>query len=272
MPIVIGAGGTQGTLDAATRALENSQGGQAALQPIQNQWAGLGSALSNATTAAGGQVQQAQAIDAATAAQAKAALDQANSKFQSGVNAQAQAAQTASGASYDQLSNDLKNGTLTADEARSIGVIQGQDILNLDPSQYLSRGTAPTLYNSATADQYAQAQALAGLAGQSSSAFLPGQYASQAGTAGPAYSFDKSRFATDEASANAAFNAELQKDYALGVDPTAGQGVFGGDIVNSIPAVQQQRQAAEDAAIQATDQKYGASRGFNWGAINGAIS
>lgn len=206
-------GYNQGEQNLDQLLLENSGGGKAALEPLQSQWSGLGSLLSNATQAQNAAAQQAVTTDQATAKAAQDALAAASGKFQGDLNSGYSAAKTGASTAYSQALSDLKSGTLTADEAKVLGLSNGETLFNVDPTHYLTPGQSPTLYNYATADQYAQAAALAKLAGQNDSTFLPGEYASQAGTAPAAYGFNADQFKSDIGAAKAAFQGTLNETY-----------------------------------------------------------
>lgn len=197
-------GYTRGEQNLDQLLLETS--GRDALQPLQGQWSGLGSALSDATTRENAAAAGAASTDQATAAAARAALEGANTDFEGALNSQLQTANTNNAAAYQQALQDAKAGKLTPEEMQAFGLKAGDILMNTDLSNYLSQGSPETLYNAATADQYAEAQALAKLAGLSDSTFLPQEQAAQAGTAGSAYGFDSSRFNTDVGAANAHYS------------------------------------------------------------------
>lgn len=289
-------GYNQGEQNLDQLLLENSQGGRAALEPLKDQWSGLSSILGNATTTENAAAQQAAATDQATAKAAQDALSGTNTKFQGGLNDALAAASQKNSAQYNQALSDLRAGKITHAEAQLLGITAGNPIYNVDATQYLKAGSAPTLYNYATADQYAQAAALAKLAGQGQSTFLPGDYAGQAGTAGPAYGFDASRFTNDINAAKSTYEQqsaalssqlpELQRQLAIvnnviATNPTAGSqtgtvGEFGSDTPSQTSyQIQQQQLQAQINQIQGQlatlNQTYTPSRALSWADIENAI-
>lgn len=176
------------TLDQAL--IEGSPDAQSAIQGVQNQWGGIQNTLANQTTAQNAYAASAQATDTATAAAAKAALDNANTGFQGGLNTTYQDALTRQQEQLAAEQKALATNNWTPEQLAAAGLTLGQHTYGMDLNNpnYIDQGTAPTLYNSATADQYAQANALAQLAGQTDSTYLPSSYASQVGTAmGPTF-------------------------------------------------------------------------------------
>lgn len=207
----------QGEQNLDQLLLQNNPQNEKTFQGLQNQWAGLGQTLSNATTQEDQAAQNAAATDQATAQAAQQALSTANTNFQNTVQGQLTNAQQAYQQENANLSGALTNGqTLTADELAALGLSGDTHTWGLNGQQmaaYLTPGTNPTLYNTATADQYAQAAALAALAGQSGANFLPTQYASQAGSAGPAVNFNKAQFQSDAAARQTEYNNEASQVY-----------------------------------------------------------
>lgn len=186
-------GYNQGQNNLDQLLLENSSGGRAALEPLKEQWGGLTSVLTDTTAAGNAAAQTAATNTAAAQKTAQEAYAGANSKFQGDLTKQAQTADTTNQAQYERVLAGLKSGQLSPADIQALG-LTNQAIYDVDPTKYLEAGKKATLYNSANADQYAQARALAQLAGQDESTFLPGSYSSQAGTLGPAYSFQKDSF------------------------------------------------------------------------------
>lgn len=191
--------------------LENSPGAQSALQPLPQQWGGLTGALNNDVTTGSAAAQKAIATNQATAAAAQDVLGTATTNFQNQMNTGLANLQKTDIDSYNQILTDMQNNNLSPADYAALGLDPNQHIYGPSGTflpTYLNQGPAPTLQSYATADQYAQAQALAQLAGQSSSSFLNPGSVSQAGTAqnAPAYTFDSNRFASDNASNEAEYN------------------------------------------------------------------
>ena len=215
-------GYNQGENNLDQLLLQDSAGGQAALQPLAQQWSGLNGALNNTVSTGNAAAANAATTDSATAAAAQGALGTANTNFQSQLNTGLANLQQTDTNSYNQIMAALSSGTVTPTELSALGVanppghIYGGTNSSGAPTgtianSYITQGEAPTLQNFATADQYAQAQALAQLAGQSSSGFLAPGSASQAGTAEttPAYSFNAGKFSSDNASNQANYQTQV---------------------------------------------------------------
>lgn len=196
-------GYNQGESNLDQLLLEGNPVNQTAMQNVRNQYAGINSILENATNQQNAAAQAAVVTDQATAAAAHAALANANTTFQGNVNTGFTQAQQNSTAAYNQAVADLASGNLTAADISTMGLGGVTNLYNANPSQYLTQGEAPTLFESATPDQYAQAGALAQLAGQSDSSFLPSAYASQSGNIPNPYAYN-----------TAALNAAIGNDQA----------------------------------------------------------
>ncbi len=205
-------GYTQGEKNLDQALIEGSQPAQQSLQAVNNQWTGIGNALSGATTSENALAANAQQTDAATAAAAQSALGTADSGFKTNLNSGLSAAKADQAAGYQSAQNSFGGNKLAPTDLTATGLSSGQDIYGLHLGDYLSQSNAPTLNTFATADQYAQAQALAQLAGQSGSDFLPSQYADQAGTAPTSpYSFNGNQFNSDLKSAEANYNQNMNR-------------------------------------------------------------
>lgn len=274
-------GYNQGEQNLDQLLLESSQGGKAALQPLANQWSGLSTALGNATTTENAAAQSAAATDAATQQAAQAALTGATTGFQTNLTNAATAAAASAPHDWSQLMTDLSDGNLTPSELAAVnaqGLNTGANTYDLfkDPTQYFTENSAPTMYQTATADQYAQAAALAQLAGQTDSTFLPSEQASQAGTANP-FTFQGNKF--DQAQQTAA------RAYATALAPltTAAQSIQGqiaqlqafigslGSSTSSDNAMLTQDSNQRIAALQAqlvTNQKAQQNLGLSMGVNN----
>lgn len=212
--------------------LEGNPQNQQTFADLRAQNAGLPTALSDATTAGGQYAQNAVQTDAATAAAAKAALDSANTNWQAGLNTQLAGAQQGYQSANDAIKAALSKGNLTPDQLQQTGLQGGTTTMGLDLSKYLSPGTSPTLYNTANADQYAQAAALAQLAGPTGANFLPSDYAGQAGSAGNPWSYNTNQFNSDRATALGEYNSALSN---TSVNPSVGGPMSLKDWLNTIP-------------------------------------
>jgi hypothetical protein len=222
-------GYTQGENNLDQLLLENSSGAQAALQPLAQQWAGLSGALNNTVAAGSTQAQQAVQTNQATAAAAKNAVSTAQKNFEDNINAGLAALQQQDQSAYSSVLAALQKGDIAGASAQAKA--SGID-LGLDPNQhiysgvdqngnptgtqlagYVTQGNQPTLASFATADQYAQAQALAQLAGQSASGYLSPTGLSEAGTAQttPAFTFNSAKEASDNASNQAVYQNQIQQ-------------------------------------------------------------
>lgn len=204
-------GYNQGEQNLDQLLLEDNPQNQSTLSGLQSQYSGLGQLLTNTTQSEDAQAAQAASTDTATAGAANAALSAANTNLQNNITNAATSAQTNDATAYNQALADLKSGSLTQQEMTNLGITNGEQYYITNPTDYLTQtpatGITPT--NVATADEYAQAQALAQLAGQTSSAYLPGADASQAGTAPNPYTFNTAQFNNDVGSDAASMNNAL---------------------------------------------------------------
>lgn len=204
-------GYNQGENNLDQLLLQNSTGGQQALQPLAGQWAGLDGELNNTVTSGNAKAQGAVTTDQATSAAAKAALVPATQNFQNQITTGLANLQKTNAGAYSQIMADIKSGHLTPEDGKALGIDPNTSNYGVDGTQYLTQGVQPTLQSFATADQYAQAQALAQLAGQSSSSFLAPGSVSQAGTAqgAPAYSFNSDQYKSNVATNQGEFTNSL---------------------------------------------------------------
>lgn len=186
-------GYNQGEKNLDQALLEGSPQAQSALQGVQSQWSGIGNILGTATNNENSAAANAVSVDAATSAAAKAALAAANNNFQNTVTGQLTSDQQSYSSLLAEAQKDLQSNTFTPAVLQALGLSQGEHTYGADPSQFFSAGVNPTLYNTANAQQYAEATALANLAGGTAQSFLPSQYESQAGTASP-FTFNNSGF------------------------------------------------------------------------------
>lgn len=205
-------GYTQGENNLDQLLLQNSSGAQQALQPLANQWNGLTSALGNTVTSGDQAAQTAAQTDQATAAAANNALGTATTNWQNPINAGLSNLQASDTAAWNQLT---QGGTITPQAAQALGINLSDN--NADESHnyisanqmgnYFTQSAAPTLSSYATADQYAQAQALAQLAGQGTNPILSPGSIGQAGSAetAPAYTPNYAQYASDNSAAQAEY-------------------------------------------------------------------
>lgn len=198
------------TLDQAL--IEGSPQAQSALQGVNGQWSGLGSALSNATTNQNSAAQAAAANTQSTSAAAKAALDKANSDFQGGLNTELTQAQQAQQTAYQNELAAFKNQSWDPSNLDALGLSRDEKIYGVDPTQYLSQGLAPTLETMANPDDYARSAALAQLAGGGAISYLNPANASQAGTTQSPYSFDATGFHNAVSAAQSNLNQQIDKE------------------------------------------------------------
>lgn len=243
-------GYNQGENNLDQLLLEDSAGGQSALQPLAQQWSGLNGALNNTVSAGNAAAQNAVTTDQATSAAATGALGTANTNFQNQLNTGLTALQTKDTNSYNQILAALKSGALPSADYAALGIDPSTHIYagsdangnptGLNTQSYLSQGSAPTLQTYATADQYAQAQALAQLSGQSSSGFLAPGSVSQAGTAetAPAYSFNTDKFTADNNTQQAEYAntvTNIQNSPSIGWTTIPVSGGYSVDMNSAIP-------------------------------------
>ena len=248
--------------------LQNSPTAQAALQPLANQWSGLTGVLNNTVTTGNQAAQQAAITDQGTAQAAQSALNTASQSFQNNLNTGLTNLQNTNSAAWNDLQAAVASGSITPQEAAALNI--NVNDTNADSGHnyispaamgtYFTQGAAPTLASYANADQYAQAAALAQLAGQSTSPFLAPDSVSQAGTATntPAFTANSTKYASDNQAAQAEYNSALNS--ALGVannyvDPNTGVSSPWG--LSSIP----QAVSVFNQAIQAYG-SYPASNGY----------
>ncbi len=215
-------GYNQGEQGLDQMLLENTPANQTAFEGLRGQYSGLSQMLADETAKQNAAAQGAVQTDAATAAAAHAALDPANQQLQNTLNSQLAGVQSKNPqAQYQKIMDDIHNGTMTRDELEALGMGQGETTYGVDPSKYMSAFAAPTVANTASADQYAQAHALAQLAGQSDSPYLSQAYASQAGKGNNPYAFDSSKFNADIATRQAQGPAIIAAYQANPLDPAA---------------------------------------------------
>lgn len=173
--------------------VEGSPEAQKALGGVEQKWSGISNILNNAASAGNSAVANARATDAATAKAAADALGaygstDANGVYSGGAGAlgafskniygQANDAESAYNTGLADIQNAAANNQYSDAQLKSLGLTAGQHTygVQLTP-QLIQAGLNPTVANTASADQYAQYQALAALAGA-----LPGGE----GTAGTA--------------------------------------------------------------------------------------
>lgn len=180
---------TQGenTLDQAL--VENNADAQKAMTGLQDKWSGLSGALGMATAKGNQAAQDAVATDKATAdAAAKAAGSFGDASgtgeagalgtWAKGVYDQGNKATTDYSKGISDINQAAGTNRYTPEQLASLGLTQGQQNygVRITP-EMIQAGLAPTVANAASADNYAQMNALAQLAG-----YLPGG----AGTTGTA--------------------------------------------------------------------------------------
>ena len=239
-------GYTAGENNLDQMLLQNSAGGQAALQPLEGQWSGLNSALGNAVSTGDAQAQAAAATDQATAANAENALNTATGNFQNNLNTGLAGLETTDQNAWNNLETEINGGQLTPDVAAALGINTTDQNVNsghdyLAPNSlgtYFTPAATPTLASYASADQYAQAAALAELAGQPGSSILQPGTIAQAGTAqsAPAYSTNVGQYNSDNAAAQAEYKSQVSNAMkqignlpinGLGGTGTISSGLFG---------------------------------------------
>lgn len=215
-------GYSQGESNLDQLLLQNSKGAQDALAPVANNWSNLDGALNTTVTSGANQAQQAAQTDQTTSAAAKNALSSATSNFQNNLTGGLTDLQTQNQNLWSSLQAAVNSGQITPEEAQSLGFQTSDN--NPDSShnylapaalgKYFSQAANPTLSSFANADQYAQAAALAQLAGQSDSSFLPSANISQAGTAtaAPAFTANGTQFQADNTTASAEYNNQQAND------------------------------------------------------------
>lgn len=227
------SGYNQGENNLDQMLLQNSTSAQNALQaPAVQQWSNLTGTLNTAVKNGSQAVTDAENTDSNTANYASDTLggvyNSSNSgTWQNNISNGLSNLQTTDQNSFNQIFAALNSENITqaqADAAAS-GVdlsgltaqhIFGSDINNTPQgtqlASYLQQGNAPTLASYATADQYAQAQALAQLAGQQQSGFLNPSSIAQAGTAEttPAYKYNSTQEASDNATNQAEYTTGAQ--------------------------------------------------------------
>lgn len=212
-------GYNQGENNLDQLLLQNSTGAQAALQPLQSQWSGLNSALNNTVTTGDQEAASANATDQATAAAAQNILGNATSNFENNLNTGLTNLQTTDQGEYNQLMSDIQSGNLSSSDYQALGMNPQLDHNYLPTNSlgtYVTQGAQPTLATYATPAQYAQAAALAELAGQQTSPFLTPSTISQAGTAEttPALSVNSKQLQGDEGTAQAEYNQAIADQLA----------------------------------------------------------
>lgn len=218
-------GYNQGENNLDQLLLEDSPGAQSALQPLAQQWSGLGGALSNAVSTGNANATAASSTDQATSNAAEGALNTATQNFENQINSGLQNLQSQDTNSYNQVLADIQNGQISSADYAALGIdpnahnylyqntsATAQPVYTNDMANYLTQGAAPTLQSYATTDQYAQAAALAQLAGQSSSGYLAPGSVSQAGTAetAPAYTFNGAQYNNDNQTAQSEYSTNQQ--------------------------------------------------------------
>lgn len=189
----------QGDATAKPKFEQAQQGAQQA----ENNFSGLQSRLTAYANNAAAQTQ-------ATREQAHNGIGSAINGMQTGLQDQLKNYQQQQKQGYEQARTDLQNRRITPDEEKALGISGGTRLFGIDPSNYLSVGSSPTLASVAKPEDYSKYAALAQLAGTDNT-FLPADQASQAGTYDPskAYTFDKSRYTQDLGTRNAAYSNTL---------------------------------------------------------------
>lgn len=168
--------------------VEGDAGAQKTLSGLNNQWSGIGQWLGNASNTAANEAANARVTDQTTAQNTADALGHYAS-YAPGTGANAPG--TVSGGSgalgnwssgvYDNVNTNLDNynsaqaalkaseapgGTWTPQELQNLGLNSGMHTYGVNlGSNYIQPGTADTVANTASTDQYAQQAALAQLAG-----------------------------------------------------------------------------------------------------------
>lgn len=199
-------GYNQGENNLDQLLLENSQGGQQALQPLAQQWSGLTSLLGDSVTKDQQAAQAAQAIDQATAQNAQGALGTANTNFQSNLDKEVQDAGTQGQANYNDYQTNLANNNyaLDAQTLAAMGLQPGARTFNLDLQSYLNPFSASgvSAQTVASPQEYAEYQALNQLAGTTPSELIN---PSLAGTA-PKAGFNTTQLQSDITAKQNAYN------------------------------------------------------------------
>lgn len=279
-------GYNQGENNLDQMILENSSGGQQALQPLAQQWSGLTGALGNTVSAGNTAAAQGAATTAATAAAAQGAYGTANTNFQTGLNNQVTDTQAKQSDLMNRIAAQEKTGVFDPDVAAALGIQGGQNLYNVDLSK-ANQGFNPamiTAANAATPEQYAQAQALAQLSGQQSSNFLPMTNVKSAGTAVSPL-VDQSQIAQQLAAAKDQFgNLTGSQFQALAPDftqlsnmtpladaaPTNASGVY--NYISQLQALEASNPALKDA-FEGSGQVGQAYQGLtNWQGLYSALN
>lgn len=164
-------GYTQGENNLDQLLLENSSGAQAALNPLQGEWSGLNAQLGGAVTQGATEAQAGANTTAATSQNATNALGTATQGWENNISTGLTNLQNTDTAAYNQTMADLQNGQLSPQDYTNLQLNPSVHNYLAAPgalSTYASAlpSTEETLSNYATTDQYAQAAALAQLAGQ----------------------------------------------------------------------------------------------------------
>jgi hypothetical protein len=168
-------GYNQGENNLDQMLLENSAGGQQALQPLAQQWGGLANSLSGSVTAGAQRAKDAQATDAATSANAMGAVNGREQQVIGDVNAAVPVAQQQYKDNYKSLMDTINaaqtpvrtSENFDQDTMQKLGLQSGDHLWNLDLSKYMNP-YADTMFsqqNVANGQQYAEYNALNQLAG-----------------------------------------------------------------------------------------------------------
>lgn len=108
----------------------------------------------------------------------------------------------------DDLLAGFKEGALSRDQMQKLGLSEGQDLYDLDLSNYLNQSRdAVSNEQAATAQQRARLEALSQLGGESQS------FLADPTELGSSYAFNKNRFNQDTPAAKSRFQEELAKSF-----------------------------------------------------------
>lgn len=169
------------------------------IQNLAPQFTGLQDYLKGRASDVNAQVAPAQAATANTASQTQTALKGAETNFEKSLADRLAAANTAYQQGNNLYQTVVGQPDIQASQAAQLGadptqftqaanlesILQNQYGLQIDPSEFLAlnAGVAPTNENVATAEDYANAQALAALNGSGLQSYLNQANSAQAGTA-----------------------------------------------------------------------------------------
>lgn len=149
----------------------------------------LGGAYTNAQNAAQGALTAGQSAASAAKAAAAPALGMAETGFETGINQKVSDINAQRANEYNTQLAQLQSGRITKDQATQLG-INTPYLYGVDPTQFLQQGLAANIYQAASPEDYARAQALSTLAGQPTNTFLPGSNVSQSGQIAKSYSYN----------------------------------------------------------------------------------